>query len=234
MIEIIPAILPKDYEDMKNKIALVRGLVPIAQIDLCDGIFVPSTTWPFSTGGANDYNFQNIVNEKEGMPFWEDIDFELDLMVADAMENFDIYTKLGPKRIIFHIEAFPDLEEFKHFLEGIDLFIRDSIEIGVAINPTTPVSQIFNLVNSIDYVQCMAIEKIGYQGQGFSEKVFPQIAVLKEKFPDLVIGIDGAVSMQTAKRLIDAGATRLAVGSALFNTTDIIDTLEKFKQIKSD
>ncbi|MBP9715216.1 MAG: hypothetical protein KBD52_01880 [Candidatus Pacebacteria bacterium] len=232
MIEIIPAILPKDYEDMKNKIALVRGLVPLAQIDLCDGIFVPSQTWPFSTGGNDDYNFQNIINEKEGMPFWEDIDFELDLMVADAMENFDIYTKLGPKRIIFHIEAFPDLQEFKHFLEGIDFFIRDSIEIGVAINPTTPIEQIYDIANSIDYVQCMAIEKIGYQAQGFSEKVFPQIASLKEKFPDLVIGIDGAVSMQTAKRLIDAGATRLAVGSALFNTTDIIDTLEKFKQIK--
>lgn len=232
MIEIIPAILPKDYEDMKNKISLVRGLVPLAQIDLCDGIFVPSKTWPFSTGGASDYNFQNIINEREGMPFWEDIDFELDLMVADAIENFDIYTKLGPKRIIFHIEAFSDLQEFKHFLEGIDVYIRDNIEIGVAINPTTPIEQIYDIANNIDYVQCMAIEKIGYQGQGFSEKVFPQIKALKEKFPDLVIGIDGAVSMQTAKRLVDAGATRLAVGSALFNTTDIIDTLEKFKQIQ--
>lgn len=105
MIEIIPAILPKNYEDMKNKIALVRGVVPFVQIDICDGSFVQNKTWPFSTGGASDYNFQNILNEREGMPFWEDIDFELDLMVSDAVENFDIYTKLGPKRIIFHIEA---------------------------------------------------------------------------------------------------------------------------------
>src|SRR3989344_1880109 len=232
MIEIIPAILPKDYEDMKNKIALVRGIVPVAQIDLCDGIFVPSTTWPFSTGGASDYNFQKILQEIEGMPFWEDIDFELDLMVADAMENFDIYTKLGPKRIIFHIEAFPNTEEFKHFLEGIDPYIRESIEFGIAVNPTTDISKIFPLINSIDYVQCMAIEKIGYQGQRFSEKVFPQIASLKEKFPDLITGVDGGVTLEPAPRLAKAGVTRLAVGSALFNTTDIIDTLEKFRQIK--
>ena len=92
MIEIIPAILPKNYEDLKNKIALVRGIVPVVQIDICDGIFVPSKTWPFSTGGAEDYNFHRILNEEEGMPFWEDIDFEFDLMVVDAVKNFDIYT----------------------------------------------------------------------------------------------------------------------------------------------
>ena len=88
MIEIIPAILPKDYEDLKNKIALVRGVAPLVQIDICDGVFVPSKTWPFSTGGADDFNFHRILNEEEGMPFWEDIDFELDLLVADAVEEF--------------------------------------------------------------------------------------------------------------------------------------------------
>ncbi len=113
MIEIIPAVLSQNYEDMKNKIALVRGIVPVVQIDLCDGIFVQNKTWPFSSGGANDINFQAILNEQEGMPFWEDIDFEFDLMVADAVENFHIYTKLSPKRIVFHIEAVGDLEEFK-------------------------------------------------------------------------------------------------------------------------
>lgn len=49
MTEIIPAILPKNYEDLKNKIALVRGIVPLAQIDICDGKFVPNFSWPFST-----------------------------------------------------------------------------------------------------------------------------------------------------------------------------------------
>ena len=119
MLEIIPAILPKDYDDMKDKISLVRGIVPLAQVDICDGVFVPSKTWPFSTEGLHDFNFLKILNEEEGMPFWEDIDFELDLMVADAVSNFDIYTKLGARRIVFHLEAVGDLKEFKNFLEGI-------------------------------------------------------------------------------------------------------------------
>ena len=102
-MDIIPAILPKNYEDLKNKIALVRGIVPVTQIDICDGIFVKNISWPFEVGVPElDEHFRRIINEQEGLPFWEDIDFELDLMVSDAVENFDIYTKLGPKRIIFH------------------------------------------------------------------------------------------------------------------------------------
>ena len=233
-MEIIPAILPKNYEDMKNHIALVRGVVPLVQIDICDGIFVKNTTWPFSTGGASDYNFQNIMNEQEGMPFWEDIDFELDLMVSDAVTNFDIYTKLSPKRIVFHIEAEEirrDIEEFKNFIEAIDPYIRDSIEIGVAINTTTKVEEISPLVNSVDFVQCMGIEHVGFQGQEFDEKVLSHIKTLKEKYSDLIISVDGAVNSENASALLDAGATRLVIGSAIFNTSDIIDTIESFKNL---
>ena len=233
-MEIIPAILPKNYEDMKNHIALVRGVVPLVQIDICDGDFVKSTTWPFSTGGASDYNFQNIMNEQEGMPFWEDIDFELDLMVSDAVTNFDIYTKLSPKRIVFHIEAEEirrDIEEFKNFIEAIDPYIRDSIEIGVAINTTTKVEEISPLVNSVDFVQCMGIEHVGFQGQEFDEKVLSHIKTLKEKYSDLIISVDGAVNSENASALLDAGATRLVIGSAIFNTSDIIDTIESFKNL---
>ena len=231
MAEIIPAILPKNYEDMKDKIALVRGHAPLVQIDICDGIFVPNTTWPFSTGGGDDFYFQRIINEQEGMPFWEDLDFELDLMVSDAVTNFDVYTKLSPKRIIFHIETVGNLEEFKDFLEGIDVYIRDSIEMGIAIGLSTPIEQIYPLVNSADFVQVMGIEKVGFQGEDFSDKALEYIKNLKEKFPDLEIAVDGGVNLENGASLVHAGATRLVVGSAIFNTTDIIDSIEEFKQL---
>lgn len=231
MIEIIPAILPKNYEDMKDKIALIRGHVSMVQIDFCDGIFVPTRTWPFSTGGGDDFYFQRIISEQEGMPFWEDLDFELDLMVLDAVTNFDVYTKLSPKRIIFHIEAVGNLEEFKDFLEGIDVYIRDSIEMGLAISLNTPIEQLYALVNSVDFVQVMGVENIGNQGEDFSEKALEYVKNLKEKFPDLEIAVDGGVNLENGLALIDVGATRLVVGSAIFNTTDIIDSIEKFKQL---
>jgi len=239
MTEIIPAILPKNYEDLKNKIALVRGLVPLVQIDICDGVFVKSTTWPFL--GKNqeenflenslDRHFVAVLNEQEGLPFWEDVDFELDLMVHDAIENFDIYTKLGPRRIIFHIEAVSNLEEFKNFLEGLDSYIRDIIEIGIALNQQTDIEKVYPLVNSVDFVQVMGIAQIGFQGEEFNETCIEQIEKLKEKFPDLIIAVDGGVNMESASKLTDAGADRLVIGSAIFNTDDIINTIEEFKQI---
>lgn len=232
MIEIIPAVLPKDYEELKDKVALVRGVVPIVQIDLCDGAFVKNKTWPFSTGGINDIKLQNILTEQEGMPFWEDIDYELDLMVSDAVENFDLYTKLSPKRIIFHLEAVGDLEEFKHFIEGIDVYVRDAIQIGVAINTGTPIEKIFPLVNYVDFVQCMGIEHIGFQGENFDQKVLTQIKTLKEKYPDLIISVDGGVNLETAPLLYKAGVTRLVVGSVVFKSEDTRETISELEYLE--
>lgn len=231
MIEVIPAILTKDYEELKNKIALVRGVVPLVQIDVCDGIFVPSKTWPFSTGGANDFYLQKILNEEIGMPFWEDMDFELDLLVADAVENFDIYTKLGPKKIIFHLEAFQSKEDFKNFLEGLDTYVRDSIQIGISINPNTKVEEIFPFVNIVDFVQLMGIDNIGFQNQEFDEKVLEHIKTLKEKYPDLKVSVDGGVNKNTAPLLANAGADAIVSGSAIFNSGDIIGTIEDFRNL---
>ncbi|MFA6585587.1 MAG: hypothetical protein WCS86_00270 [Candidatus Paceibacterota bacterium] len=240
MIEIIPVILPKNYEDLKNKIALVRGIVPIVQVDICDGIFVSSVTWPFLSAGGKfnaekadlDEHFNKILNEEEGMPFWEDIDFELDLLVKDAVENFDIYTKLGPKRIIFHIEAVGDLEDFRYFLEGIDMYTRDSIEIGIAINPSTPIEQAFSLISCVDFVQFMGNDKIGYQGVTLDEKIYKKIKDFREKYFDIPIAVDIGVNKKTAPLLIKAGVTKLIMGSAIFNTDDVVGTIEEFKNLE--
>ena len=239
MIEIIPAVLPKNYEDLKNKIAMVRGIVPVVQVDICDGVFTKSMTWPFEApdkdkgiaSAALDRHFEGILNEEEGMPFWEDVDFELDLMVHDAVENFDIYTKLGPKRIFFHLEAVGDLTEFKEFLQGIDVYTRDMIEIGVALNPSTPLEDLYPLVNDVDCVQFMGSDEIGYQGIELDERVPERIKELREKYPDLPISVDIGVNRATAPKLAEAGVTKLVAGSAIFNSGDIIGTIEDFRNL---
>ncbi len=237
MAEIIPAILTKSYEELKDKVALVRGVVPVVQLDICDGVYTQSYTWPFRSTGADrefgdlDFHAQAILNEQEGLPFWEDIDFELDLMVMDAVENFDFYVKFGPKRVVFHLEAQRDLKAFQDFLEGIDLYIRDTIQIGVAINTTTPIEKITPIVPHIDFVQCMGIEQVGFQGQDFDERVLDQVKTLKKKFSELTISVDGAVNEDTAQELVDAGADRLVIGSAIFRTSDIIGTVDMFKNL---
>lgn len=240
MAEVIPAVLPKNYEELKSAIDHVRGVVPVVQLDICDGVFVKNMTWPFYSAGSSggdfmdndlDQHFRAILNEQEGLPFWEEVDFELDLMVVDAVENFDIYTKLGARRLVFHIEAVGNIEEFNNFLEGIDTYVRDVVEIGVAIDTTTKIETIFPLVSNVDFVQVMGIEQDGFQGEEFDVRCLDHVRTLKEKYPELVISVDGAVSLETAPDLIAAGATRLVSGSAIFNSGDIIGTVEEFKQI---
>ncbi len=227
-MEIIPAILPKNYEDLKNKIALFRGHVSIMQIDICDGSAVPNKGWPFF---EDDQHFRKIINEKEGMPFWEDIDFEFDLMVADAVENFDLYAKLGAKRIIFHIDTVGNLGDFKNFLEGLDEYVLEAIEIGLAVNVDFDLGKVAPLVNNVDFIQCMGIEKVGFQGQVFSPKIIENVKALRERFPDLVISVDGGVNFDTAPLLAEAGVSRLVIGSAILNSTDIIGTIEEFEKL---
>ena len=232
MIEVIASVLPfKTYEELKNKIGVLRGIVSNIQIDFCDGIFVPSKTWPFFSDGFDDYDFQKIMREEQGLPFWDEFDFELDLMVAEAVENFDTYLKLGPKRIIFHLEAMKSLEDFRNFLEGIDLYIRDNIQIGIAFKPSQPFENVLPLISCVDFVQCMGNDKIGYGGVSLDEKVYDKIKLLREKYPDLPIEVDIGVNEETAPKLVKAGATKLITGSVLFNSYDKIGLVERFRNL---
>ena len=65
MAEITPAILEKDFSEIKNKLAFLRGRAKCVQLDICDGVFVASQSWPFTSGGFEDADFVKIINEEE-------------------------------------------------------------------------------------------------------------------------------------------------------------------------
>jgi ribulose-phosphate 3-epimerase len=231
MPEIIPAILEKDFSEIKNKLAFLRGRAKCVHVDFCDGVYVPSQAWPFASGGFEDADFHKILNEEEGMPYWEDFDFEFDLMVAEAVENFDIYMKLGPKRIIFHLEAQKDLEEFEHFLEGLDMYIRDNVEIGLAFRPSDDLALVSRLSHKVDFLQCMGSDKIGIQGEKFSDKALENIKFLKKELPGIVISVDIGINLENAESILRAGADRLTVGSSIWKSPDPIGALESFQSL---
>ncbi len=231
MAEITPAILEKSFSEIKNKLTALRERVKCVHIDICDGQFVPSETWPFSSGGAEDYDFQKIMNEEEGMPFWEEFDFEFDLMVYDAVENFDLYMKLGPRRLIFHPNIGGNIEEFEHFLEGLDLYIRDNVQIGVAFKPSDDLELVAKLSHKADFLHCMGSDKIGFQGEAFSGKALENIKLLKAKLPGVVISVDIGVNSQNAESILEAGTDRLVIGSAIWKSTDPIGTLQNFQSL---
>jgi ribulose-phosphate 3-epimerase len=152
-------------------------------------------------------------------------------MVENAHTQFEFFTRLGAKRIIFHIEAETDQVKFKEFLEGLDMYTRENIEIGVAINTTTPIEKLAPIISYIDFVQCMGIEHIGSQGQPFDEKALTQISSLRREYPELIISVDGSVNERTASSLVKAGANRLVVGSALISSLDVRETIKNLENL---
>ena len=239
MTEIIPAVLVKDINELNEKLASFVNITNIVQIDICDGNFVKNISWPMNPRDRE--SVQSVLDEEEGLPFWEQLDFEFDLMVLNAHKNFDFFARLGAKRIIFHLEA--ETEEdpegkstsngagFKEFLESLDPYLKDNIDIGLAINTTTDIVKLDQYINYVDFIQCMGIEHIGHQGEEFDERVLKQIKDLKTKYPETKISVDGSVNANTAPKLIEAGATRLVIGSALLQSYDIRESFKEFQNL---
>lgn len=210
MTEIVPAILPPDFMDLRTKLAHVRGLTRFVQVDICDGEFVPSVTWPY---GDPD-SFSEILREEEGMPFWQDLQFEFDLMVLRPEEVIKDWVDAGASRIIIHNKS---TEQLESILDELDYY---QIERGVAIQIDEDPKQLEPLAHKIDFIQCMGIARIGLQREPFAPEVVHKIKEVRELFPDILISVDGGVNLETVKSLSDAGARRLVSGSAVFSKKD--------------
>lgn len=234
MTEIIPAIIPKDIGDLEDHLSHVVGLVKSVQIDVLDGKFLQAKSWPYIPEGNTD--FSRIIREEEGLPFWEDVEFEVDLMIADPAPVLSQWVAAGASRLVIHAEAVSSpqvLEEIivdfkKQFsLIGSSL----SVQIGIALGLDTDISLYESAIGKADFFQCMGIAQIGVQGNPFDERAIARIQDIKTRFPNLTISVDGGVTLESAPRLIDAGATRLVVGSAIFRSEDIPATIKEFKNL---
>ncbi len=220
--QIIPAILPRDFAEIAEKVELVKGFVKNIQIDICDGHFVPSFTWPYK---KHDDSFEKMLKEQEGLPDWQNIDYEFDLMVNKPEDVVDDWVAVGAARIIIHAEAKGDVVAAVKSLQG-------RAEVGLAFNIDTPVQIPEGIeADQVSFFQLMGIDRVGFQGQDFDAKVIEKIRSTKEKYPDIPISIDGGVSLETATKLLAAGADRLVVGSAIFNEENPIDAVMKFKSL---
>lgn len=211
--EIIPAILPRDFAELSNKIEIVRGLAKSVQVDICDGQFVPNATWPYK---KHDDSFEAIQKEEMGMPDWEDINYEFDLMCNQPQDIVGEWVIAGGNRIIVHVEAKGDVPAAIDYLQG-------KTEVGLAINIDTPIDAIEPIKDKISFVQCMGIDRIGFQGQSFNTRVIEKVKNVRAAYPSLSISVDGGVNLENARELINAGADRLVVGSAIFGSDNPIE-----------
>jgi ribulose-phosphate 3-epimerase len=233
MAEIIPAILEKGFEGLIEKMNMVRGLVPLVQIDVCDGIFVPSKSWPYYGVNNVDDNFLKIIEEGEPFPYWDELDFEVDLMIRNPETFIDDWIAAGAKRVIVHAESTSMLSEIvakygKGMSQQSSVF---DVELGIAIDIKTPETILAPYAHAISLVQCMGIEQDGFQGQPFDARVLEKIKRIRKAYPDLLIGVDGGVNVNTMEEMIHLGAKRFAVGSALFESDNVLVALHDFQNV---
>lgn len=238
-IDIIPAIMPKSYDDLYQRASEVEGLVPLAQIDIMDGRFVASKSWPYALGyPERDEDFLALSRQEDGLPFWETLDYELDLMIAEPEKHLEEWLPLGASRIIIHAEAVKDWNALfaLDFLNPDARRIGDDIVIalGIAFNPDTDISEYIEQIEHFDFVQCMGIAKIGYQGQCFDLRVLEQINRIRNSFPNMPIAVDGGVCGENVMDLVHAGATRLVSGSAIFGAENKEEAIAHLESLVAD
>ena len=222
IVEIIPAILPRDFTELETKIGLVSGFTKTVQIDICDGQFVPNdATWPYR---KHDDTFDKMLDQEDGLPNWENLDYEFDLMVNKPEGKVEQWISVGATRVIVHADAKGDIAAALEKLHG-------TVESGLAINVVSSLDDLDKYRNLINFVQCMGIDHVGFQGQAFDEKVVDKIKRIRSKYPDMIISVDGGVSLDNASKLIAAGANRLVIGSAIFDAENPIDAIQKFRRL---
>src|SRR5882724_5618343 len=188
MFEIIPAILPETKDDLVEKILSLDGTVPLVHIDVLSETFAP----------------QDLVLG---------IEFEAHpQLLSDPMPQAREWAQAGAKRIIIHVEVFEDDKNLSKAIAEL----KQKAEVGLALKLETPIEKIFEHRGQINFVQLMAIDEIGKQGEEFDPKILPKIKALKEKFPTLIVSVDGGVNEKNISELALCGADRMVVGSAIF------------------
>ncbi|MCR4275079.1 MAG: hypothetical protein NUW02_03515 [Candidatus Campbellbacteria bacterium] len=216
MIQVVPALLPESYADILGKVSRVKGIVPRVQLDVADGTYASSKTWPYN---GDDSHLKEILAQDEGLPYWDDMDYEVDFLINEPEHAIDTWIQVGIASAVIHIESTQKLDEIIKKLKDAD------IEVGLGIKPSTPISELVRYIALIDFVQCMGNDDIGFAGVSLDERVFKKIKSLRAQFPELPIAVDIGVDDETAPLLVEAGATKLISGSMIFGSEDIQDTV---------
>lgn len=203
-MQVIPAINCSGFECVKKRLAQIEELGgDWAHIDIADGRFAPTKTWN---------NPQEVSYFTSRFPH---LNIEVHLMVQNPETVVESWLRVGTKRIIVHLESFRDREEKLSSI--FEMCAGRDAEAMLAINPETPVEGIFPYLDSLLFVQVLAVSP-GPAGQKFNESVIQKIEVLRERAPNVLIEVDGGMNPETARLVRSAGADIIVSGSYIFDS----------------
>jgi len=207
-IQTVPAILTDDPKALETMVRQTETFTNYAQFDIMDGQFVPS---------------RSITCEHIARLTMK-LNWEAHLMVLHPEAYLEDFQRAGAQKIVFHYEATSSPQEVIKLVKNLGM------QVGLAINPETPISAITPLVNELDSVLFLSVNP-GFYGSKFIPEVLDKIVEFRSAQPNLEIGIDGGIKENNIVQIAQSGVDIIYVGSAIYLQPQPADSYRRLQSL---
>ncbi|HTQ69915.1 MAG TPA: ribulose-phosphate 3-epimerase [Acidocella sp.] len=211
---IAPSLLAADFSRLREEVVAVeRAGADWLHLDVMDGHFVPNITFgPLVVKALRPHT---------SMPM------DVHLMIAPADPYIAAFAEAGADHISVHPESGP------HLHRSLQLIRSLGKKAGVVLNPATPIETVVNVLDLTDLIMVMTVNP-GFGGQAFLSSQLAKIAALRklidETGRDIVLQIDGGITAKTAPAVLQAGATCLIAGTAVYGAPDYAAAISAIRE----
>ncbi len=204
-ILIAPSLLSADFAHLADEIKKMEEAgAKILHIDVMDGHFVPNLT----IGPPVIESIRKVT----------DLPLDVHLMIENPERYIDQFVQAGADWISVQYESTPHIHRALQMIKAYG-----HVEVGLALNPSTPLTVLAHLLEDLNFVLLMTVNP-GFEGQTYipqmTEKIKHLRQVLNRRKLDIKIEVDGGINSKLVKKVVQAGASILVVGSAIFRSPD--------------
>jgi ribulose-phosphate 3-epimerase len=190
---VLPAILTEDPGALEAMVHQAETFTTWVQFDIMDGQFVPSRS----------ITYEHLA------PIPMKLSWEAHLMVLRPEDYLEGLLQAGAQKVVFHYEATSSPRDVISLARDLGL------EVGLAVNPETPISAILPLVAEVSSVLLLSVHP-GFYGREFIPEVLGKVGELRSTLPGMEIGMDGGIKEANVAQVAGAGVDVICVGSAIF------------------